>query len=381
VIGIELRPEGSAQTARLFEAHAPRVLAYCQRRLGSRPEAEDAAQTVFLYAHRALGRGVVPESEEAWLLAIAKNICRWQQRTASRRGPAPAELDPDVTPIHRDDEETLEINKQLQEALATVPERQRKALLLREWRGLSCPEIAEVLELSAPATHALLTRARRSVARALSAAGRRPVLGLDLAPLASHLRALLAGTAAKTAATAVVVAGLGVGGVAVERAVGTHDSTPVPVLTGSPEARPVAVPASNRAHRGIVPTALPSRSHGGEIVRTAAAPEPGSAAQPPAGGRSAAPSSDPQAPVPEPLPPKVDDLPRAATVPEPAPTETQPRLPIEVPDPPGVDPGSIVDVPTVPAPPLPDPTVPAPDVPTVQVPTVSVPDPVTGLLP
>jgi DNA-directed RNA polymerase specialized sigma24 family protein len=65
VTAIELRPEGTLQTARLFEAHATRVLAYCQRRLGSRAEAEDALQTVFLYAHRALRRGVVPESEEA----------------------------------------------------------------------------------------------------------------------------------------------------------------------------------------------------------------------------------------------------------------------------------------------------------------------------
>lgn len=378
---IELRPEGTAQTARLFEAHAPRVLAYCQHRLGSRPEAEDAAQTVFLYAHRALHRGVVPESEEAWLLAIAKNICRWQQRTASRRGLAPAELDPDVIPIRRDDDDALEIHKELQEALATVPERQRQALLLREWRGLSCPEIAEVLELSPPATHALLTRARRSVARALSAAGRRPVLGLDLPALASQLRALLAGSAAKTAATAVAVAGIGFGGVAVERAVATHDSTPRRAITASTEARPPAVSPATRAHRGIVPTAVLARAHGREIVRATA--EPGSAAQPATGGDSeaAGPRSDPQPPSSEPLPPKIDDLPRAATIPDPTPTETQPELPIEVPPPPSLDPGSVVDLPTVPVAPLPDPTVPAVDVPTVQVPTVSVPDPVTGLLP
>jgi RNA polymerase sigma-70 factor (ECF subfamily) len=381
VTAIELRPEGIAQTARLFEAHGPRVLAYCQRRLGSRPEAEDAAQTVFLYAHRALHRGVVPESEEAWLLAIAKNICRWQQRTASRRGLAPAELDLDVIPIRRDDQGALEIHKELQEALATVPERQRQALLLREWRGLSCPEIAEVLELSPPATHALLTRARRSVARALSAAGRRPVLGLDLPELASQLRALLAGSAAKTAVAAVAVAGLGVGGVALERAVGTHDPTPKRAITASREAGPSAVSPATRAHRGIVPTAVPAWAQGRDIVGATA--EPGSAAEPTTGGDSEAeaPRSDPQPPSSEPLPPKVDDPPGAATTPDPTSTETQPQLTIEVPPPPSLDPGSVVDLATVLVPPLSDPTVPAVDVPTVQVETVSVPDPVAGLLP
>jgi RNA polymerase sigma factor (sigma-70 family) len=378
VTAIELRPEGTAQTARLFEAHAPRVLAYCRHRLGSRSEAEDAAQTVFLYAHRALRRGVVPDSEEAWLLAIAKNICRWQQRTASRRGEASAELDPNVIPIHRDDEEALEIHRELQEALETVPERQRQAFLLREWRGLSCPEIAEVLELTPPATHALLTRARRSVARALSAAGRRPVLGLDLSALASQLRALLAGSAAKTAATAVVVAGLGVGGVAVERAVADHGSAPRPAVTASPGARPSAVSPAPRAHRGIVASASPAAAKGQEIVRSGT--EPGSAVEPRAGGGTESSSSDPQPPTADPLPPTVDDLPQAA-LPQPTPTETQPQLPIEVPPPPSVDPGSVVDLPTVSVPPVPDPTVPAVDVPTVPVPTVSVPDPVTGLLP
>jgi RNA polymerase sigma-70 factor (ECF subfamily) len=383
VTAIELRPEG-AESARLFEIHAPRLLAYCVRRLGSRSDAEDAVQTVFLQAHRALRRGVVPQSEEAWLLAIAKNVCRWQQRTAARRSTV-GDLDPDAFASHRDESETDEIQRDLEAALTAVTERQREALLLREWRGLSCPEIAEVLELSPPATHALLTRARRSVANALAAAGRRPVLGLNFPTLVSQLRAAFAGTAGKAAATAVAVAGLGVGGVAVERAVATHDEHP-------------AVEAPSAAHSS---SAAVARVPGGGVVRRQriasprlrdarrnASPE---GTRPGMHAGAATARLDTQPTLTDALPPGSGEAPQAPgheeTTPvaaQPPPVTSSPQLPIDVPLPPAPDPGSILDIPTVPAPPLPDATVPSVEVPTVPTPTVpSVPvtNPVTGLLP
>src|ERR671934_1093772 len=57
-------------TARLYDLHYERVLSFCLWRLGRREDAEDAAQTTFLNAHRALGRGTTPRSEGSWLLAI-----------------------------------------------------------------------------------------------------------------------------------------------------------------------------------------------------------------------------------------------------------------------------------------------------------------------
>jgi RNA polymerase sigma-70 factor (ECF subfamily) len=55
----------------------------------------------------------------------------------------------------------------LDEALAALPERQRQALLLREWRQLSYAEIAEELGLPPAAVGPLLYRARRALARRL----------------------------------------------------------------------------------------------------------------------------------------------------------------------------------------------------------------------
>lgn len=211
-----------SDVGRLFEEHSERLFGYCLRFLGSRSEAEDAVQTTFLYAHRALERGVVPELEYAWLHSIAKNVCRWQLRTLARRGSLTTDLDLDAMPSSTGDEvERRELREDIEEALASLPESQRRALVLREWHGLESHEIASKLGMSTTATYALLTRARRSLASALSATGRRPVLGLDFISLLAKLKALLAGGTAKVVATTIVAGTVAIGGVAIERAVDT----------------------------------------------------------------------------------------------------------------------------------------------------------------
>ena len=87
-VGVELPAAGSDPQAaeRLYERHYARVLRFCRRRLASPEDAEDAAQTTFTYALRALRRGVVPEVEIAWLLTIARNVCRTRWEAARRLG-------------------------------------------------------------------------------------------------------------------------------------------------------------------------------------------------------------------------------------------------------------------------------------------------------
>jgi RNA polymerase sigma-70 factor, ECF subfamily len=61
----------------------------------------------------------------------------------------------------------------LMSALESLPERQRRALLLREWRQLSYCEIAAELGVSRPYVARLLYRARRSLVRRLALPTRR----------------------------------------------------------------------------------------------------------------------------------------------------------------------------------------------------------------
>ena len=152
----------------LYERHGARVQAYCRRRLHSQEEAEDALQTTFLYACRGLQRGVVPESEIAWLLKIAHNVClsTWDSDRRRRRlelVQAP-ELLEELTPAAPSEPESVIA---LETALDDLTDLQRRAILLREWRGLSYREIAEELELSQSAVETLIFRARRTLARSL----------------------------------------------------------------------------------------------------------------------------------------------------------------------------------------------------------------------
>jgi RNA polymerase sigma factor (sigma-70 family) len=203
-------PEADATRA-LYEAYANQVFRYCLHQLGSREEAEDAVQSTFLNAFRGIKRGVVPELEAAWLFKIAHNVCLSRRRSTWRRGriesPADFEVIQEVAPAPaRRADELIG----LQDVLEQLPETQRRAILLREWQGLSYREIAAELKLSQAAVETLIFRARRSLARGLEqpqSGQRRRARALDWGNVLAGLKtALLGGSvAAKVAATVAVV--------------------------------------------------------------------------------------------------------------------------------------------------------------------------------
>jgi RNA polymerase sigma factor (sigma-70 family) len=210
-----LAPEADATQA-LYEQYANQVFRYCRHQLGSREEAEDAVQSTFLNAFRGIKRGVVPDLEAAWLFKIAHNVCLSRRRSAWRRGriesPADFEVIEELAPApSRRADELIG----LQDVLERLPETQRRAILLREWQGLSYREIAEELELSQAAVETLIFRARRSLASGLEEAPkeqrnrRRAVRALDWGNVVTALKTALVGgsAAAKIAATVAVVSG------------------------------------------------------------------------------------------------------------------------------------------------------------------------------
>ena len=164
---VEPRPVApeAAATHALYERHASRIHSYCLHQLGSREEAEDAVQTTFMNAFRALRKGITPEAESAWLFKIAENVCLSRRRSSWRRGriesPSDFQVIEEIVPgPSRQRDELIGI----EDALAGMPEQQRRAILLREWQGLSYREIAEELEVTQAAVETLIFRARRSLA-------------------------------------------------------------------------------------------------------------------------------------------------------------------------------------------------------------------------
>lgn len=365
------RVPATTEAARLFEAYSEQLLGYCLGQLRSRSEAEDAVQTTFLYALRALRRGVVPECESAWLTTIAKNVCHSERRTVDRRGPLATDVDLDTIALARrsDDEEELLLG--FRDALASMPEKQRRALVLREWQGVSPREIASELGLSATATHALLTRARHSFAQALTLP-RRPVAGLVwlMIELRSHLKALLGGVSTKAAVTsiAVVGVGVGVGGVAVERSLADSNDPPAPARSAErpafgSEARDTTVNAtspSSTTQQLPAPASRTFAPKAASTVRDVLRPGTIPTASPPlAGGlpestppESAPDTSPPAAELPVTLPADQPPLPEIQVPTQPMPPLETPSLPmVELPSvPPLPEPGDLPPLPAVPLP-------------------------------
>jgi RNA polymerase sigma-70 factor (ECF subfamily) len=208
----------SDAVAILYERYYQRVYGFCLYHLGSREEAEDAAQTTFLSALRALERGVVPQLEANWLFTIARNTCRGRFRSRGRSRARELLSDPHVLEaVSPDLEASGDRLFSLEEALADMPELQRRAIVLREWRGCSYREIAEELELSGPAVETLIFRARRSLAQRLEhpPAARRATglfsgFGTLLAGLKASLGIGTVGKAGVAVCTAVLAIALGV---------------------------------------------------------------------------------------------------------------------------------------------------------------------------
>lgn len=210
---IEPSNAAAAETAALlFERHSTRLFAFCLRRLGTREEAEDAVQQTFMKAFAAVRGGFVPAAEKAWLYRIAENVCtdRLRSVTFRRRHESSPEALATVAAPGADG------HAEIGAALAGLGEQQRRALVLREWRGLSYREIASELSLSQSAVETLLFRARRSLARQLEAFS-----------FVGSLKSLVAGGGALKVAAATAVT-VGVSAIAVSAVIERVRDEPTP---------------------------------------------------------------------------------------------------------------------------------------------------------
>jgi len=140
-----------AGEARAFEdlvrAHRALVLSRLLADARDMADAEDMAQEVFVRAYRSLGRLRDPGSVAGWLLGIARHVAADSRR---RRPPAAFPLAGDEI-----DRAALERGpdregrgEELRGALASLPERYRRAIVLRHMDGLDYDALAARLGIS-----------------------------------------------------------------------------------------------------------------------------------------------------------------------------------------------------------------------------------------
>jgi RNA polymerase sigma-70 factor (ECF subfamily) len=133
------------------------VHAYLWRLLGEATAAEDCLQETFLRVATAAARGVRVDHPRAWLYAVATNVARTYGRGATRRGRREVQLDPDLEDRGASVPEAAERRERLRQVRAAVqrlPAKQRVALLLRKYQGLSYDEVGSALGCSPAAARA-----------------------------------------------------------------------------------------------------------------------------------------------------------------------------------------------------------------------------------
>jgi RNA polymerase sigma-70 factor, ECF subfamily len=165
--------------SQLIVWHQRRVIATAWRMLGNEADALDAAQDVFLRLHRYLRSFDSDQDFAAWLYRMVVNACHDIRKR--RRGPqlslddeagrsAVAELrsphDVEASAA------VLEDERLVAEALASLADKERAALVLRDLEGLSTQQVADILG-STPTT----VRSQISIARAKLRAFRDRVQG------------------------------------------------------------------------------------------------------------------------------------------------------------------------------------------------------------
>lgn len=157
-----------AGDARAFEAlvtgHQHRVFGVALRMLGSRAEAEDVAQEVFLRVQRSVAAFRGEARLSTWLYGITSRLCLSRLASPHRRH---ARLTRPLTEgMVRDpddpaaDAERGEMRAALGEAIAALPEERRIVVILRDVEGLSYEEIAAALNLEPGTVRSRLHRAR-----------------------------------------------------------------------------------------------------------------------------------------------------------------------------------------------------------------------------
>ncbi|MDO8313192.1 MAG: sigma-70 family RNA polymerase sigma factor [Sideroxyarcus sp.] len=153
----------------LIDRYQQKVFALAYRILRDWHSAEDVAQETFIRLHNAAPRYKPDAKLITFLYPIVLNLCRDMQRKAGRMTQSEMPLE---SISDSDSPESIAIKNEnvtaVTQAVASLPQRQKTALLLHRFDGFSHSEVAQIMNISQSAAESLLVRAYASLRQSLT---------------------------------------------------------------------------------------------------------------------------------------------------------------------------------------------------------------------
>ena len=146
---------------RLYLDHRSRVFSTAYRMVGSRPDAEDITQDVFVKVFKQLKAFRQEASLSTWIYRITVNCCLDVLRKRKRRQTVPLDTCPDIPGG------SVGVKDLIEGMVATLPDGYRKIFILHDIQGLKHDEIAAALGISQGASKSQLHRARAQLRQKL----------------------------------------------------------------------------------------------------------------------------------------------------------------------------------------------------------------------
>ena len=159
----------------LVNRHQTSALNLIYRFIGDRTQAKDLAQEVFIRVWQAVGSYQPKAKFTTWIYRITANLCINELKSSRRRKlfqflrfgedqeNTIEEVLVDDSPSPEDLLLSREQSRRISDALQSLPDNQRLALILKRYDDLSYQEIAKVIGCSVSAVESLIVRAKRSL--------------------------------------------------------------------------------------------------------------------------------------------------------------------------------------------------------------------------